>query len=495
MRATLEPMLSLPGFRPQGESPLYRQLYDYLREGILKGQLAPGTRLPPTRDLSRELGLSRNTVVSAFEQLLAEGYLEARVGDGTYVARTLPGQWEARPLEQGPGPNGRRLSRRGEELARTPVTLRRKRGSGAFRAGLPDFRAFPMKLWARLEARHWKLAPDELLNYSDPAGYYPLRESVAAYLQTSRGVVCTPEQVIITTGSQQGLDLAARLLLDPGDAVWVEDPGYLGARGAFLAAGARVVAVSVDREGLDVATGRRLEPRARLAYVTPSHQYPLGVTLSLRRRLELLEWASEQTAWIVEDDYDSEYRYRGRPLAALQGLDREGRVIYVGTFSKVMMPGLRLGYLVVPPDLIEAFAAGRALMDRHPPGPVQAVLAEFIREGHFVRHIKRTRLLYAERQQALLEALERHFGGWLEVHQADAGLHLAAWLPQGVDDQEASRLAAEQGIEVLPLSAYSLAKLPRGGLMLGYAAFTLAELEEGVVALREALTPLMRTIS
>jgi GntR family transcriptional regulator/MocR family aminotransferase len=351
-----------------------------------------------------------------------------------------------------------------------------------------------MRLWARLEARHWKLAPDELLNYSDPAGHYPLRESVAAYLQTSRGVVCTPEQVIITTGSQQGLDLAARLLLDPGEAVWVEDPGYLGARGAFLAAGARVVAVGVDREGLDVAAGRRLEPRARLAYVTPSHQYPLGVTLSLRRRLELLEWASEHSAWIVEDDYDSEYRYRGRPLAALQGLDRQGRVIYVGTFSKVMMPGLRLGYLVVPPDLVEAFVAGRALMDRHPPGPVQAVLAEFIREGHFVRHIKRTRLLYAERQEALIQALRRHFGGWLEVEGAEAGLHLAAWLPPGIDDQEASRLAAEQGIEALPLSAYSLCRLPRGGLMLGYAAFTPAELAEGVAALREALAPLMREL-
>lgn len=463
--------------------PLHRQLYDGLREAILQRRIPGGTRLPATRTLAQELGLSRNTVLNAFEQLLAEGYLEARVGDGTYVADNLPDEYLSvdAPRYILPSTNTERgLSKRGELLARTPVTLKRPRGIGPFRHGLPDYSLFPFEVWASLEAKRWKSAPRELFGYADPAGYMPLREAVTGYIQAARAVRCEPEQVIITTGSQQGLDLAARVLLDPDDSAWTEDPGYLGARGALIAAGAQITPIPVDQEGLVVQAGLELEPRARLAYVTPSHQYPLGVTMSLSRRLALLQWASQRGAWIIEDDYDSEYRYAGRPLASLQGLDREGRVIYLGTFSKVMMPGLRLGYLVVPPDLMDPFVSAKALIDRHSPGIVQAVLADFIREGHFARHIRRTRALYATRQTLLVEAIRAELAEWLEVSPPEAGLHFVAWLKGGLDDREVSARAALAGIEALPVSAYALEPLDRGGLMLGYAAFDESEIKAGI---------------
>lgn len=473
--------------------PLHRQLYDGLREAILGRRIPGGTRLPATRTLAQELGLSRNTVLNAFEQLLAEGYLEARVGDGTYVADNLPEEYlsvDAPRPSLLPTNAERGLSKRGELLARTPVTVKRPRGSGPFRQGLPDYSLFPFEVWAGLEAKRWKSAPRELFGYADPAGYMPLRQAIAEYIQGARGVRCEAEQVIITTGSQQGLDLAARVLLDPDDSAWIEDPGYLGARGALIAAGAQITPVPVDQEGLIVAAGIETEPRARLAYVTPSHQYPLGVTMSLPRRLALLQWASQRGAWIVEDDYDSEYRYAGRPLASLQGLDREGRVIYLGTFSKVMMPGLRLGYLVVPPDLLEPFVSAKALMDRHSPGIVQAVLADFIREGHFSRHIRRTRALYATRQTLLVEAIRSQLSDWLEVSPAEAGLHFVAWLKAGLDDRAVSARMAAAGIEALPVSEYGLEPLSRGGLMLGYAAFDEEEIKAGVKTLHRVFSQL-----
>jgi GntR family transcriptional regulator / MocR family aminotransferase len=291
----------------------------------------------------------------------------------------------------------------------------------------------------------------------------------------------------VVSGSQQALDLAARVLLDPGDAVWVEDPGYMGARGALSGAGARLVPVPVDGEGLEVAEGIAREPGARLTCVTPSHQYPLGVTMSLGRRLELLGWANRSGAWVVEDDYDSEYRYTGRPLEALQGLDGEGRVLYVGTFSKVLFPALRLGYLVVPPDLIDAFVSARELTDRHPPTVDQVVLADFISEGHFVRHLRRMRALYAGRQAALVEEAARELGGLLDVYPTAAGMHLVGWLPEGVDDREATRRAANFGVEAPPVSLYGSLPGGRGGLMLGYAAFAEGEMRGGVRRLAAAL--------
>jgi GntR family transcriptional regulator/MocR family aminotransferase len=471
--------------------PLHRQLYEGLRGTILAGRLSAGTRLPATRILARELRISRNTVLNAFEQLLAEGYVEAQTGSGTYVSHVLPDDLlrvPAAPATQLPLPANRRLSRRGALLAATPVSVARDQGlPRAFRPGLPAFDTFPFDVWTRLVARHWKQPPPELLSYGDPAGYRPLREAIAAYLHAARGVQCTTDQVIVVAGSQQGLDLAARVLLDPGDHVWIEDPGYVGARGALRSAGVQLVPVPLDQEGLRVAVGIDKCPDARMAYVTPSHQYPLGVTMSLSRRLALLDWARRADAWLLEDDYDSEYRYTGRPLPALQGLDSDGRTIYLGTFSKVLFPSLRLGYLVAPADLVDAFVAARALADRHPPSIEQAALTDFIADGHFARHIRRTRALYAERQAALLAAAHHELAGLIELHPAEAGMHLVGWLPQGMSDADISNRAARSGVDAPALSAYALEPLGRGGLLLGYAAVDQTEIRQAVQRLAMAL--------
>ena len=483
--------------RADGGRPLYRQLYDALRAAILDGRLARGHRLPSTRHLAVQLGVSRNTVLGAFDQLLAEGYLEGRVGSGTRVALALPDEAK-HAAASGPtaaalaARSGRRgPSRRGLLLAATPVSVARRLPDRPFRAGVPDLAAFPFDVWSRLWARRWRRPPHALLDYADPAGYLPLREAIAGYLAHARAVRCEPRQVLIVSGSQQALDVAARVLLDPSDQVWVEDPGYGGARGAFIAAGAQVVPVPVTSAGLDVEAGRALAPAARLAYVTPSHQFPLGVAMPLGRRLALLEWARSADAWIVEDDYDSEYRYANRPLAALQGLDDDGRVVYIGSFSKVLFPGLRLGYLVVPKDLVAACAAARALVDRHPPTLDQVVLADFIAEHHFERHLHRMRALYAERQAALVAAAQQHLAGLLEVPPADTGMHLVGWLPGGVPGDGSDRRAAERawaaGVEVQPLAAYTWGTPVRPGLVLGYAAVGAADIRHGVHHLALAL--------
>jgi GntR family transcriptional regulator/MocR family aminotransferase len=489
--------VSLAGSAPDPAAPvpLYRQLYDGLRDAILAGRLVAGTRLPSTRALAAELGLARATVVNAFEQLLAEGYVEGRVGAGTYVARTLPDDLlRARataPPAPRPAAGDARLSRRGALLAATPATVAPSGGPPrAFRPGLPALDAFPFDLWARLLARRARRPPRDLPAYGDPAGYRPLREAIAGYLGAARAVACAPEQVIVTAGSQGALDLAARLLLDPGDPVWVEEPGYPGARGALLGAGARLIPVPTDGEGLVVADGIARCPAARLAYVTPSHQYPLGATLSLARRLALLAWAREAGARVLEDDYDSEYRYAGRPLAALQGLDDAGRVLYLGTFSKVLFPALRLGYLVVPPALVDAFAAARALVDRHPPALEQAALADFIAEGHFARHIRRMRVLYAARQAALVEAARRDLTGLLAVAPHDSGMHLVGRLPAGADGAVAARLAVGGGIELPAVASYCLQPARRGDVLLGYAAFDEATIRAAIRGLAVALRPL-----
>ncbi|MDQ3863770.1 MAG: PLP-dependent aminotransferase family protein, partial [Actinomycetota bacterium] len=431
--------------------PLYRQLYDELREAILGGRLGPGSRLPSTRDLAAELGVSRNTVMNAFLQLLAEGYLEGRVGSGTYVSRSLPddllrprrGAADGTPRMLASTRTNRGVSKRGELLAATPATVTVRRGRPrAFRSGVPALDVFPTETWARLAARCWRAAPSYLLGYGDPVGYRPLREAIAEYIGAVRAVRCSWEQVIVVSGSQQALDVCARVLLDPNDVAWVEDPCYPAARSTLVGSGARPVPVPVDGEGIDVAAGAARATDARLAYVTPSHQYPLGVTMSLRRRLTLLAWANRSGAWVLEDDYDSEYRYSGRPLSSLQGLDEGGRVLYLGTFSKVLCPALRLGYLVVPPNLVDAVVAARALVDRHSPLMEQAVLAEFMAEGHLARHVRRMRLLYAERRDALVEAIKRELAGLIEVGPAEAGLHLVGWLPEGADGWEASHRAA-----------------------------------------------------
>lgn len=357
----------------------------------------------------------------------------------------------------------------------------------AFGNGLPAVAEFPFEIWSRLSARRLRRPPRELLGYGDPAGYRPLRESIAAYLKSARAVRCETDQVIVVDGAQQALDLVARVLLDRGDAAWVENPCYLGTRGAFLSAGAKLVPVPVDDEGFNLSAALKRNKRARLVYITPSHQFPLGMTMSLSRRLALLEWANRSGAWIIEDDYNSEYRYSGRPLASLQGLDRTGRVIYIGTFSKTIFPSLRLGCMVVPQNLVDVFAGARALTDRHSSTIDQAVLTDFINEGHFARHIRRMRVLYEERQKVLVTAAERELSGLLDVSPAAAGMHLVGWLPEGVSDKAAAESAARHRVKTAPLSAYSLEPLSRGGLVLGYTSLNARQIRDGVLRLAKAL--------
>jgi GntR family transcriptional regulator/MocR family aminotransferase len=429
--------------------------------------------------------------MNAYAQLQAEGYLEGRVGFGTCVSSSLPDdllQVRAQEAYEHYSRSGRGLSKRGTLLSGTPPTVSDYQDRlRAFQPGLPALEEFPSRVWRNLYNKVWQRPPQELLGYGDPAGYRPLREAISDHLCATRAVRCSWEQVVVVAGSQQALDLSARLLLDPGDAAWVENPGYPGARAALVGAGARLIPVPVDEHGLDVSAGEAACRDARLAYVTPSHQYPLGATMSLPRRLDLLDWARRSDAWILEDDYDSEYRYSGRPFEALQGLDAEDRVVYVGTFSKVLFPALRLGYLIVSQDLVEAFTAARELSDLHSPSIEQAVLADFIADGHFIRHVRRMRALYADRQEILVEAASRDLAGVLEVRPAESGLHLVGRLPENADDRAASRLAADHGVEAIPLSWYADGSSRHRGLMLGYAAVSEAEIREGTSRLATAL--------
>lgn len=464
-------------------APLYRQLHEELRRAIGEGRLRAGTRLPAARTLARDLALSRNTVDQAYEHLHAEGYIERRSRRGTFVAhRASELALHARPRLVDPPrarhrPPVRMLSSRGAVVATFPVPdgVNTPGPLCPLRPGVPAVEAFPVALWARLTAAYWRGVSRRQLAYGHSAGYEPLRVAIAEHLGAARGVRCTPEQVVIVGGSQQGIALAAQLLLDAGDAVWLEDPGFIGARAALASAEARVVPVRVDDEGLDVAAGERIAAAARMAVVTPSHQHPLGVAMSLERRLALLDWAQRADAWILEDDYDGELRYAGRPLPALQGIDHDGRVVYVGSFSKALYPALRLGYVVAPLRLVEAFVVARLLADRHSSIAEQAVLASFIAEGHYARHLRRMRALYATRQDVLREALAP-FADVLEVQPAGAGLNLLAWLPPGLDDRRAARAAAEAGVEAAPLSPFAQGALERGALILGFAGYEAAVL-------------------
>ncbi|HEX8982280.1 MAG TPA: PLP-dependent aminotransferase family protein [Ktedonobacterales bacterium] len=483
---------------PSIAAPLYRQLYERLRAHILTGQLEIGARLPSTRALAGQLGVSRNTTALAYDMLLSEGYIESRVGDGARVARTQPEQAMRAPRH--------RLRTRAEALSTQPVALARRgqtlldtphpgtlygaqtgRERHTFRGGEPDVASFPFETWTRLLTRHARHSLPSAALYQPAHGYLPLREAIAAHIGITRGVRCSPEQVIITSGSQGALDLVARTLLDPGDSAWVEDPGYLGARGALLAAGARLVPVPVDRDGLQVTAGRVMAPDARLAVITPSHQFPTGVTMSLSRRLALLSWAREARAWIVEDDYDSEYRYSGRPLEALQGIDRAGVTVYIGTFSKTLFPALRLGYLVAPPALVDGLIATRRFVDVHLPPLDQMALADFIAEGHYARRLRRTRLLYMQRRDALYQALTKTLGAQLEVDLPEAGMHLVAWLPETLRAGDVANRAAAVGISVMPIIGSEERPLPREGLLFGFAGAPPDELREGVRALAKAL--------
>jgi GntR family transcriptional regulator/MocR family aminotransferase len=489
--------------RPDG-GPRQRWLYDEIRAAILVGRLTPGARLPTTRDLAARLGVSRGTALAVFAQLAAEGYITGAVGRGSFVASELPDRRPepASPQRLGPpcaadtsaaihGGDPCVLSARGRMLARTPFPMEaRVLPARAFRPSEPDLSVFPFELWARIAARRSRLAHRAMLGNGDALGYWPLRAAIAEHLRSARGVVCSADNVAMVGSVQQALDLSARLLLDPGDEAWMEDPGYPGARLTLEAAGARVVGVPVDSAGVVVSAVRALAPAARLAYVTAGRQAPLGSPLALDRRLALLAWADEAGAIVIEDDYDSEYRFEGGPLAAMKSLDDMGRVIYAGTFSKLLFPSLRLAFAVLPDFLVEPFAAALSLTCRHVSLASQTVLHEFIAEGHFARHVRRMRLLYAERAQALRMAVDAHLAGLLDLPAITAGLDAPAFLSLGGDDALAARLAAEAGVETRPLSFYAVERPAPPGLVLGFAAVGTAEIEAGARTLAQALEPL-----
>lgn len=471
--------LSLPQ-RDKGV-PAYRWLYSALRQGVLEGRLRAGTRLPSTRDMALQYSLSRGTIVAAFEILASEGYLTGTIGSGTFVSQILP----------------EHLLEVGRQRVRTPSPAKRprrrlssfaKRGrlfvgllprpTRAFRPNIPALDLFPATLWAQIASRRLRRAPVSLLTGCEPMGYPPLREAVADYLTTSRGVSCKASQVAIVSGVQEALETAARLLLDPGDRVCVEEPGYVGAKMVFEAVGARILRLPLDDSGLRILPSRMT--RAKMVYITPAHQYPLGITMSLHRRLQLLQWARKSGALIFEDDYDSEYRYAGRPVPSLQGLDTTGVILFAGSFNKVLFPSLRLGYLVVPPDLVPYFEAASSVTKRHAPLIDQAIVCDFITEGHFGRHLRRMREVYAERLSVLLQTAKERLGGLLEISGVEAGMQTVGWLANGIPAHAAAKAASERNVEVFPLGSLPRGKSKQEALHLGFAAVDAQEIRRGV---------------
>ncbi|HUN45522.1 MAG TPA: PLP-dependent aminotransferase family protein [Stellaceae bacterium] len=465
--------------------PLQEQIAAYFRAAVLGGRLRAGTRVPSSRALASDHGVARITAVQAYDRLVAEGYLVARAGSGLFVADSVP-EHLARPA---PVPRRERAGRPPElKRPRPPAMPARPLEVLPLSAGIPALDHFPWSDLQRITARIHRERPVAALGYCDPRGEGLLRQAIADYLGAARGITCTPEQVLVVAGSQQGIDLAARVLASPGEQVWTEEPGYPAGRAALQAAGLEVVPVPVDDEGVDVAAGMRLAPRARLALVSPSHQYPLGVPLSLGRRLALLDWAVGAGAWIVEDDYDGEYRYSGRPLAPLHTLDHGNRVLYLGTFSKVLAPGLRIGYLVVPLAVMDRFVALKAASDRHAPALTQRVLARFMTEGRLAAHLRRMRVLYAARRAALLKALAAEAGGLLAPEgAAEAGLHLVTHLLVAGDDVAISRRAQDLRVHASPLSTYYAGSRRRRGFVLGFAGTPETEIRAAVRRLAAAI--------
>jgi GntR family transcriptional regulator / MocR family aminotransferase len=479
--------------RPPGAT-LFRWLYDEIRTAIVEGRLAPGTRLPSTRSIADQHHVARGTVVAAFEQLATEGYVESGVGDGTFVRRMIAEPRAEAKLAQrhGRGKSSRpSLSLRGQELAGHPFPpLWSKRGVETFQLDRPALDAFPIKLWSRIAARRLRGAVPGLLTGCQVFGYRPLREVIADYVGLKRGVKCTADEVVITSGTQQSLDLVARLVLDRGDRVWMEDPGYAAVTSLLRAHAAQVIGVPVDAEGIDCDAGRRRGRVARLVYVTPGCQFPLGNTLSLQRRLALLRWAHEQGAWIFEDDYDSQLQFSGRPLAALRSLDSGGHVVYSNTFNKMLFTSLRLGFIVLPPGLVAATGAARSIVDRFPSVLDQATLCDFIAEGHMDQHMRRMRELYETRLAALLRAAERDLDGVMQLTPATSGLQVVGWLAKDIDEREACRRAAAQDINTVPLSMLTIERSMPPGLLLGVASADTRAISRAVARLGNALREL-----
>jgi GntR family transcriptional regulator/MocR family aminotransferase len=487
------PDLSL-SLRPRAAgTTLFRWLYDEIRTAILEGRLSRGSRLPSTRTLAREHGVARGTVVAAFDQLAMEGYLEGNVGSGTYVRQSLPDALieSHAALTRAPGRGPRSaLSARGKRLADHPFPkYASNRTVETFRLDRPALDVFPIDTWSRLAARCLRRGAPELLSHGEPLGFRPLREAIAAHICAARGLRCTADEVVITSGTQQSLDLVARLLLDPGDRVWMEDPGYTAVASLLRADGVQVIGIPVDEQGIDCDAGRRRCRQARLAYVTPACQFPLGVTMSLERRLSLLQWASESDAWIFEDDYDGQLEFEGRPLAALRSLDRRGDVIYSNSFNKMLFPSLRIGFLVLPPALIDAAHAARSITQRFGSVLEQAILAEFIGEGHMEQHMRRMRELYTARREALIAAARGELGELLELSDFKGGLQIVGWLAPGIDELEAWRRAGTHGIDTTALSNLGIERRLPPGLVLGFAGADVPAIRRGAerlgVVLRE----------
>jgi GntR family transcriptional regulator/MocR family aminotransferase len=465
-------LTELSRLNPQARAPLHRQLYEALRRAILDGRLSPGERLPSSRDLVQDLGLSRNTVVAALSQLGIEGYLLSRVGSGTFVSPEVA-QRPSRPARLAGHP-AQALSQRGQALGRQFCASELE--IQPFTPGVADFSAFPVALWQRLQNKHWRMTYPEMLDYSSSGGYAPLRRAVADYLQMFRSVPLEVDQVIITSGTQESLELCSQLLADHGDSVWIEDPAYWGAGKAFMATGLKLQPVPVDEQGMAPQTHVPATP-PKLIYLTPSHQYPTGAVMSLERRHQILALARQHQAWVLEDDYDSEFRFSGPPIASLAGLDTEGRVLYLGSFSKVLYPGLKLGYMVVPKALAAAFKGAHYDLNRPGQMPVQAALAEFIDMGHFAAALRRARQSYAQRRHSLLTALQPCLGPQARITGAEQGLHLCLRLPDQLDDQALARRIGKLGLTVRPLSAYCLKRRDLKGLIIGYGYAPLAEIK------------------
>ncbi|MFZ0746172.1 MAG: PLP-dependent aminotransferase family protein [Terracidiphilus sp.] len=471
-------------------TPLHMQVYEGYRAAILRGDLRPGQQIPSSRELAFEVQVSRFPVLHAYAQLLAEGYFESHVGSGTFVSRSLPEQlmsMSGRNRQSPKSPSGPRPVARRTLLYPAFEGTSQTRGWGAFGVHQPAFDHFPFHIWSSLVARHSRNPHASAIHNINPFGSERFRAEICAYLRTARAVKCDPSQIMIVSGSQQALDITARVLLDPGNSVLIEEPGYSLERTVLAAAGCRLIPIPVDSEGMDVALGIKRHGKARAAFVTPSHQYPLGSTMSATRRLHLLNWAQSSGSWIIEDDYDSEYRYETKPVASLQGLDVNSRVVYIGTFSKVLFPSLRIGYIVVPPDLVDRFAAVRFAMDIFPPYLYQEVLADFMGQGHFGRHIRKMRRLYGERRTVLIECIKKEFGEMLEVHGAEAGMHLTVTLPEGYQDREIVARAAREKLWLWPLSPYYIGRKTRQGFVLGFGSTSADQIPRAIQRLRALL--------
>ena len=471
--------------------PLYQQLTEKIRTAVLEGRLKPRQKLPSSRSLAKSLVISRSTVTQSYEQLASEGYLETRRGSGTYICDRLPDDWlKSQSLKPVTSKilQAADLSRFATNLTEIDtLQVSEPDYEISFRYGNPAVEYFPIQQWRKLLARHCQNSP-LLLNYAvDAAGYLPLRQEIANYLQRSRAARCTPEQVMIINGSQQALDLIARIIINPGDWVAMEEPGYLGARHCFLGQLAQIQPITVNYAGLDVEALNNCQQKFKLVYITPSHQFPTGVTMSLSQRITLLQWAEKTNTLIIEDDYDSEYRYESQPIPALQGMDRSQLVIYMGTFSKILFPSLRIGYLVVPPRLIPVVRKAKWLCDRFCPILEQYTLTDWIREGHFERHIRRMRQLYNQRRQVLIQAFERYFGKRVTILGAKAGIHVMVRIDTNLSDEQAIQKAAAAGIGLISAKGYYLQPQNQGEFIFGYAQLEVTQIEKGIKILAQVL--------